>query len=284
MFLGSGPIYRLNQYVFVNPCKKYWWTTVTFINNFYPGKSKCLGQLWYLSNDMLYFLFLPFVVLAYINNRKVGYILSWLLLLSNFVATFINSAIGHHNISDLKDNSSHIIYTYPHARYGAYTVGVIFGIMYYEFMKSSEKPEFKSYFGSRFFSFVKASRAFRWSLYLFSSSVMLFLICIQYSELKVESEQVWPQWLSNIFNATHRSIFVIGLALFLAGPMVGKTPLIRFAFGGSAWAPWAKITFMAYLVHTVVIVWIYLQAYQAMYFTKRVVFYIFVPSVLITYL
>uniref|UniRef100_A0A7S3J2E1 Uncharacterized protein n=1 Tax=Euplotes harpa TaxID=151035 RepID=A0A7S3J2E1_9SPIT len=70
----------------------------------------------------------------------------------------------------------------------------------------------------------------------------------------------------------------------MAGPATGRTYLFRFIFGGSAWAPWAKLTFIAYLAHPFVIVFYYLQTYQGVYLTKRFAMYAFFASFLVTYI
>mmetsp|Transcript_2053 Transcript_2053/g.1850 ORF Transcript_2053/g.1850 Transcript_2053/m.1850 type:complete len:149 (+) Transcript_2053:1591-2037(+) len=90
--------------------------------------------------------------------------------------------------------------------------------------------------------------------------------------------------LSNFFNAFHRVIFVLALALFLSGPLVGKSRLTRFILGGSFWAPWAKITFIVYLLHISVIVWFYAQARQAIFLTQRVAIFLFFSSLVLSFL
>lgn len=66
--------------------------------------------------------------------------------------------------------------------------------------------------------------------------------------------------------------------------MTGRGGIYRFIFGGSVWAPWAKLTFMAYLVHGDVYSFYYFTAYQGYYVTKRVLFYMLFASTLTTYI
>jgi hypothetical protein len=234
---------------------------------------------------MLFFFFLPFIVLAYINKRIVGYLLAWMLMIACIITTIAISAIGKHPISTIKDSKARTIYHQPWTRYGAYTVGVLFGMMYYEFMKAKKHQECRAQFGAIFYNKVYNSRVLRWFFYLLSSFIMVFLICIPYTETKAPRPEIlWPQWLSNFFNAFHRILFVTAMGLFLAGPMCGRSPFMRFVFGGSAWAPWAKLTFIAYLCHVLVIAFIYATTYQAYYMTKRTIFYAFMASLIITYI
>ena len=70
--IGSGPIWSpIIDAVLLDSCKKNWWANVVFISSWYTDRI-CFGQLWYLANEMTFFLFVPFVVLVYINKRLAG--------------------------------------------------------------------------------------------------------------------------------------------------------------------------------------------------------------------
>lgn len=178
IFMSYGPVWHLVDYALLEGCRKYWWTTVLFVNNFYPpvGELGCLGPLWYLSNDMLFFMFLPFVILAYINKRAAGYLLTWMIMIACIISTFTISAVGKHPITTIKDSKARTIYHQPWTRYGAYTVGILFGMMYYEFMRAKKHQECSTWFGARFYNKVFNSRGLRWSFYFISSFIMVFLI------------------------------------------------------------------------------------------------------------
>ena len=285
IYMGEGPWWNAIQDLIISPCKKYWWTTVLFVNNFYPPRTEpgCLTQLWYLSNDMLYFVFLPFVVLAYIKNRKVGYTIVWILLLANVIVTFVVSEVGDHPITIFKDLNPRTIYHQPTTRFGAYVVGILFGFLYHEYMKAKKYPELNGQVGARFYNHVYNSKSTRLAFYLVSSFFMVFLILIPHSELK-SPEKVWPQFLSSLFNSLHRIVFVASMGLFLASPMVGRNPFMRSVLGGKFWAPWAKLTFMAYLWHVLVIGFILVQLHTAYYFTKKTILFTYFTAVFLTYL
>ena len=286
-FMGSGPIWDSVNVVLVQSCKKYWWTVLTFSNNFYPGTSDmgCIGVLWYISNDMMFFMILPFVVFAYCRNKFIGYVLTGGLVMANMIVVFVLSAVNHHPMTIMKDSNASEVYHKPYARFGAYFVGCLFGMLYYEWKKSKTAPEYQRSLGAVFFGFIESSRAVRLFLHFIGTGIILFLVMITYTETKEPREViVWPQMASNFFNAFHRPLFVTGLALFLAGPMVGKSRFVRFVLGGSAWAPWAKITFMVYLIHIILIIWFYCQVRQALYMTTRVAVFYWFASFLLAYL
>ena len=286
VYLGSGPIWDLIHFVYVAPCKKYWWTTMLFINNFYPavGTINCVNTLWYLANDMMFFMFLPIVVLAYCFNKFIGYIMSVFLIFTSMVTALVLTAVHNHPIILAKDPHGREIYHQPYTRYGAYFVGCLFGIFYYEWMKARNNQEFKNLPGNKIYCFIQNRKLVRITLQLISALIMVFLIAIVYTETHTLGKLVWPKWLASIFNAFHRPLFVAALALFLAGPMVGKTPILRFVFGGSAYSSWAKITFIVYLIHPLVLGWYYAQVHQATFFSRRMAIGNFFAAFILSYL
>ena len=114
-FVGSGPLWPIYDYFWVQDCKKYFWTFITFINSVYPkNQANCMAWLWYLSHDMIFFVFLPFQIFAYIHKRMVGYLLVTLILLANIGLVFflvMHNNIGMSMIAD--PNYSPIIYFKP---------------------------------------------------------------------------------------------------------------------------------------------------------------------------
>ena len=286
MFTGSGPVFDQIHFFLIEPCKKYWWTILIFVNNFYPpvGTINCMNILWYLANDMLFFMFLPIVIIVYCRSKLMGYILSCFLIVASMIVAFSLAAAHHHPITIIKDSKIREIYHQPYTRFGAYFVGCLFGILYSEWMKAKKNPELRKLPGAIIFNTIEGSRILRFVLHFTGAGVMVFFIVITYTETRVANRVVWPQMASNFFNAFHRVLFVSALGMFLAGAMVGKSRLVRFVFGGSVWAPWAKITFMIYLVHTVVIIWFYIQVRQAIYFTERLAIFYFFAALILSFL
>ena len=167
-------------------------------------------------------------------------------------------------------------YNYPITRFGAYYVGVFFGMMYFEWMKERKNPSYYSKFGAKFYNAIKNNRILRHVLFLSSSVMMVLLIIAPRLELHQIGVRKIGQIPSDIFNTFHRTVFVTSLGLFLAGPMVGKMDFVRGAFGGKLWAPGAKVTFTAYLFHMAVLCWVFLQIKGAGYITGAgAVFYSF---------
>ena len=195
----------------------------------------------------------------------------------SIVLTYIFSAVRGHTITILKDPAVEYLrelYNYPYTRAGAYFIGVLFGIFYYEWMKSKKNPAFRNTIGAKLYGLVENSTAIAVGCFIIGSVIMVCLILAPRLELYDLSERHISQFPSNIFNAFHRSLFVFSLALFLAGPFVGKFGLIRGAFGDKMWAPWAKITFTVYLIHVNVISYFFYQTKGSTYLTGPLIIFV----------
>ena len=57
----------INNYL-VELCQQYWWANILYINNFH-GHGDCLGQTWYMTVDMQFFVFSPLIIYIYIYRN-----------------------------------------------------------------------------------------------------------------------------------------------------------------------------------------------------------------------
>ena len=72
IYLGSGPIWNQRAQPGIDSCKEQWWYAILLVSNVLPWKNPhhCMGWIWYLANDMQFFLLLPFVrstILAFVQ-------------------------------------------------------------------------------------------------------------------------------------------------------------------------------------------------------------------------
>ena len=86
--IGQGPAWGF-MYAQKEVCKQHWWLNLLYINNMWAESNTCIGWVWYLANDMQFFLISPLIVLLYCKNRKMGFILLWLLVFISCLLTFI---------------------------------------------------------------------------------------------------------------------------------------------------------------------------------------------------
>ena len=281
IYLGNGPVWNYVSEAWLEGWKKQWYHAVLLVSNLFPWNynSKWIGWLWYIPNDMQFFLFLPFQIFLYKRHRYLGYGLTYFILFAGWLSSFIISAINESNVSLISDtNYWNVHYVRPWTRIAAYEVGVIFGMWYYEWMNRDKSHLFANSFGTRIYQLVGNFKAIRYPLYFISIFIILMLVFIQHSEGRnvLEKKQVLPQFIKNLFNAFARPLFVLGIIGIFMGPLTGKGSLIRYVLGSQEWNPWAKLSFMVYLIHLLVFGLYYNQIRQSVeLFNKQIVFAMF---------
>ncbi|CAG2181314.1 unnamed protein product [Oppiella nova] len=136
--LTSGPLWMEYFEVQLDKCYKNWWTTLTFINNWYDESQMCLLHTWYLSADIQLFIFsLIFVVILY-KNPNFGIKLIILVATANSLAIAVRTYIlGQnptvlYNTPDERDvyNQASTIYVNTYIHLGPYFVGLILGYFF----------------------------------------------------------------------------------------------------------------------------------------------------------
>jgi hypothetical protein len=210
-YLGSGPVWPIYSQTWIIDCPKYWWTFVTFVNSVYPKQPACVGWLWYLSNDFIFYLTLPFQVLAYINKRMFGYALAVLILIINFVVVI--SLTIQHNLGNsvLSDRTfGDYIYYKPWSRIGSFQIGIIMAMMYYEYTQGNKPEGNRSKFGYKFYKIINLSPVVRWVCYVSGFVSILFCVFIVTPENrnfgKTDENQMPIRYFGQAFNAFYNAI------------------------------------------------------------------------------
>merc|ERR550534_180053 len=71
-YFGTGPFYSGMADALNDRCKDTWWTNLLYITSLSPPWRSCIGWCWYLSNDMMYYICMPFLSLLLYHYPKVG--------------------------------------------------------------------------------------------------------------------------------------------------------------------------------------------------------------------
>jgi len=271
-YLGSGPIWHDQRERWLKDCPRSFYSYVFFFNSIWPGENaKCVGWLWYLSHDMIFFITLPVQVFIYYKSRIGSYVTAYVLLIINMgivVIITIQKDIGV-TILTSPDAGKHLYYK-PWARFGSYQVGIIFGYLYYEYTKGNVDEGDKSKLGYKFFKSVQASRPLRWSFYVIGCAIMTAMVFIVTPDNRMFLKgRYYGTFFSTLYNPLCRPLYVFGLGLFLMGPIVGKNYFLQIFLGSRFWAPWAKISFYSYLVHLFVFTWFFGQMRQSIYLDHK---------------
>ena len=118
-----------------NTCDKYWWYNILYINNFKQDAGRCVGHVWYLANDMQFFLLAPILLYSFKTNRILGFGVSATLWLAHIATTLGITINGKYGIliTDLANDTFNDIYTKPWTRIGPYIIGLVAGYLLYDF-------------------------------------------------------------------------------------------------------------------------------------------------------
>lgn len=125
---------------------------------------------------MQFFLALPFIVILFLKKRAWGYVATIGLILANLVITFTLSMAYHAGMTLLNDKGINSTYLYykPWTRMGAYFVGTLFGLAYYEYKQQSNDSTDR--FGAKIYNLVKGSKIVRVTAFVVGASLITFLV------------------------------------------------------------------------------------------------------------
>lgn len=141
-YLGDGPIWR-SFYTLSCSCNDggvLW--NMFFLDNFEDhgpnGMDYCFGWGWYLAVDFQLFLITPFVMYAYVKNKKLGWLVAFALFLASCLTAFILVMVNDYRYPipnpkfapqpEFMDK----FYYKPYVRASAYLMGIFSGFIYVE--------------------------------------------------------------------------------------------------------------------------------------------------------
>mmetsp|Transcript_12855 Transcript_12855/g.14704 ORF Transcript_12855/g.14704 Transcript_12855/m.14704 type:complete len:216 (+) Transcript_12855:950-1597(+) len=210
------------------------------------------------------------------KHRYWGYASCYVIMFASILTTYVVSGVHSIGMTIFTDpNYGKYLYFKPWIRISAYQVGIIFGLWYYEWMNRKKCSFFRNTIGTVIFEKVQNSRVVRYALYLTGFVIINFLIFIQHLEFRnIGGEsRYFSQFISNLFNAFSRPLFVGSLGMIMMGPLVGKSKFLRFVLGSKGYATWGKLTFMVYMIHLIILSWFYSQIRQGNYLAYKPVFF-----------
>jgi peptidoglycan/LPS O-acetylase OafA/YrhL len=272
-YLADGPFYRTGTDQLFNNCKTWWWSNLLFINNFAPFEmaKQCIGWVWYLANDFQFFIISPPIIYAYCKNRSVGYILTLFFILTSMIVNGTLSLIF--DISIFWGGATHNfqapdwMYIKPWSRMGAYFVGAIFGFAFFEYVAKEKMPELAHTRANVILEKIKTSRII---------SLILCIIGIGLTAVYVfplrpfmidcgQQDNCWSRAGSFFYNLTTRTFFVLGIGFILLPTFLGRLSVIKSFLNSEPFAVLARLNYMVYMIHILVIFWFLSDQRSALY-------------------
>ena len=223
-------------------CEKYWWSNLLYINNFYPYQlnSECIGWVWYLANDMQFYVISPIVLCLLYHWLPCGVISLCVLLMSSLVAT--GAIAGYYRYEDnlfihTKPAYSDDIYVKPYCRIAPYLVGLALGYVFFK------KIVFKN-------GRLVLNYAFYGSLWFLAAGI--FMSCVY---------GLYGTWHQHPSTAAGNVAYIMLSRLAWGVGLACVTYACHSGYGGwvnrflslGFWVPLGRLTFAAYLVHPIIL-------------------------------
>jgi len=273
-YTGNGPLWYQGDSVNMQ-CKDYWWTNLVFLNNFIPDGdgSGCLGQSWYLANDMQFFFISPPIFFLY---HKGSRLLGWVCVAALcLLAVLYGSLISRHEDynavfiapNNTAGNYMGHYYIKPYARVAPYAVGIACGMVLYTYRHYKKTGEVYDKI-ALFFALSMERRLIRYFAYLLGLFLINFFIFIQYNAYK-DVDHTWSNWNhaeNDLFVGFNRFFWAVGISLVLMPMLMGYNKPATWFLSLDVWAPLARLTFCTYLIHLHLIFIIYLSQNEAYWF------------------
>ncbi|XP_071813468.1 nose resistant to fluoxetine protein 6-like isoform X2 [Apostichopus japonicus] len=255
-------------------CPKYWWTNLLYINNFYPihDAQICIGWVWYLANDMQFFIISPLIILPLYYIPWLGMSLIAVLCAGSMCATAALMAVYNFPaaIMDITtatqsdDTFTDVIYNKPYCRITPYLVGMLLGYVIYKYPRKSIK--------------------LHWVIALLGWIVAtgIAFACI-FSLYNYYNIGPWSKAANVIYQMFCRFAWGVFLAWVVFACHYGYGGWVNSLLGHPAWAPLGRLTYTAYLIHPIILSLFLQHQGSPFYLSLTLIAFYFAGVSLLTY-
>ena len=275
-------------------CKKYWWSNLLYINNFYPEYGSltktCLGWSWYLANDMQFFWFIsPIMLVLFMYTRKylpsnrnmlpgiaggVFFILSCIIIRASLVSYYglygLQATPTKHTEEPMGKNGP--LYGRPYARMSVYVVGMLTGFVLAESKNRIRIPKLVALIG--------------WCVAIATALAVVYgqYYYNHHTDLLNPTNNPHMTLTQSIFYVSlSRTLWGLCLAWLVLACVSGNGGWVTQILSWKIWAPLGRLTYAAYLIHPMVLFCYYLNRLQPVHFSDWEMVNIFLSSLVITY-
>jgi peptidoglycan/LPS O-acetylase OafA/YrhL len=256
--LGHGPFWsRIRNGSLISSCGKNWWATLLFVQNFAPKEfqSICMGHTWYLANDWMFSLVLPFLVLLWKKvSPRAGYALVVALYFASIVTTMGILATQPGTRAVLGGPYFNEIYSKPYTRITPFLVGVGLGFV----METH--------------GHIKLAKGLRWAVNGLALGLSLVLLFVEYDN---KTGTKWSKGQVIFYYGIHRALWSLSLAWLVYYHALGYGGVVKRFLASPRWLPLARLTFAAYIIHPVLQTAVYMSEQRFLVYTdiQTVIFY-----------
>ncbi|XP_054158015.1 nose resistant to fluoxetine protein 6-like [Oppia nitens] len=267
--LASGPLWNEYFDIQLDKCYRYWWTTLTFVNNWYDESDMCLLHTWYLSADIQLFIVSFIFIIPLYKNPKFGIKLIVLVASANNLAIAVRTFMLKQNPTVLYNtpsesdvfNQTSTIYVNTYIHLGPYCVGLILGYGVYKYKTFRINP------------FVNL---LLWMVSLFGC------LAIMLSTYTLNRGVQWNPIFGALYAGLHRTAWSLCVAWIIFGCTTKNGGPINTFLSWSLFGPLGKLSFMIYMMHFLVI-WVrYAYLRQPLPFSHYTMFCEFIINLVVS--
>ena len=265
-------------------CRLYWWTNLLYVNNLYPWSESraCMGWMWYIANDMQFFVVAPLMIVPLFLSVPVGLMSVAIFLFGSFAAT--GTISGYYGFEanvlsgDTANSTSPVVppfqgvnqmdelYIKPYARIAPYLVGLVLGFVLYRRFR---------FLLQRWLN--RVLHAFLW--------VLATLLCLAplYGQYGTWHGLPFSRADNVLYFTFKRFSWSLGLALLVFVCHNGYGGVVNRFLSLKIWIPLSRLTFCAYLVHPIVLTAIFSADLTPLHYTDVTIAVYAVGAVVLSY-
>jgi peptidoglycan/LPS O-acetylase OafA/YrhL len=247
-YIGSGPFYPSNGFE-IDQCRSTWWQNALYINNFFKPSKMCFSVSWYLAIDMQLHWFALLMLIPFVFGRYIcALVFGGFLLLCNILAILVSLLLNPGaEMGIYGDNTvmfSRWIYFMPWTRMGPFIIGLMIG-----YILSIQRP-----FND---ASIKMKPYLRIICWIIAISMILLTVCILYPDFQHFPNHFYHRNFHILYESMSRIVWAMALGAMILMCETGNGGIINKFLCLGVWKPLSKLSYSAYLVHWIVILWFY---------------------------
>ncbi|GJQ82042.1 hypothetical protein Trydic_g6918 [Trypoxylus dichotomus] len=245
-------------------CSIYWWRNALYINNFFPQTEFCMLWSWYIANDTQFYLLAIFILAFAVRNN---YYFKWaaasvvVFLVISWITTFV-IAMQYNYVARVEEPFALFdqLYDKPWMRIGPYLVGMATGYMLFRINSKIKLPCYLIISG--------------WILAI--ATVLSLVYGLGKGELTTP--------LSAIYAALGHTAWGLALAWITTTCCWGYAGPINSLLSFRGFLPLSRLTYCAYLIHPVIMVFVSFQLDGPIHLHNYLVLIIFLGNLVTSFL
>ncbi|XP_058799100.1 nose resistant to fluoxetine protein 6-like isoform X2 [Phymastichus coffea] len=210
-------------------CEQFWWRNALYVNSLYPRTEMCMLWSWYMANDMQFYVLGISLLLLSVRYFRAVAALIVLLMVSSWFTTF-SIAYGNDYVARIQEPFALFdeLYDKPWLRAGPYFIGTMTGYLLFKTNCS-----------------IKIPLLLRVAGWIGSSLTMCSLVYGLYPEnLSVTT--------SSLYASLGHTAWAVAVSFIVVQCCTGAAPLIDRLLSLRLIYPLSRLTYCAYLVHPMI--------------------------------